>query len=95
MRLDIYHHFEPSGVEVLQQVRLLFSQTEARLMASLQALEAQVAATKGVMESAVTLIQGLRQQIIDAGTDQAKLDAIVADLDAADDALANAVAANP
>ncbi len=64
-------------------------------MANLDALTAEVAETKGTVDSAVTLIEGLRQQIIDAGTDPAKLAQLVADLDAAQQKLANAISANP
>lgn len=56
-------------------------------------LTAEVASIKGVVASAVALIQGLRQQIIDAGTDPAKLADLTAALKASEADLAAAVAA--
>ena len=58
-------------------------------------LTAQVAETKTVMQSAVVLIQGLRQAIIDAGTDPAKLKELTDGLKVDEDALADAVANVP
>lgn len=58
-------------------------------------LTAQVAANTTVLESAVTLISGLRQQIIDAGTDPAALQALTDALAVEDAKLAAAVAENP
>jgi len=75
----------------------LFSTIERRLAmatAEIKALEAQVAATKGVMESAGVLLAGLHKQLTEAGTDPAALDAIKNDLATTTDALAAAVAAN-
>ena len=58
-------------------------------------LTAQVAETKTVMKSAVVLIQGLRQAIIDAGTDPAALKALTDGLKEDEDALSAAVAEVP
>ena len=63
-------------------------------MSKLDDLQAAVAASDKVIQSAVTLINGLAQQIKDAGTDPAALAAVVADIEANKDALAAAVAAN-
>lgn len=52
----------------------------------------EVAETRAGVDSAVTLIQGLRQQLADAGTDPAKLAELAASLDAAQTQLAQAVA---
>lgn len=64
------------------------------MSAQLDSLTAQVSANTDVIESAVTLIAGLRQQIIDAGTDPAKLQALTDSLAAEDAKLAAAVAQN-
>ena len=64
----------------------------SKIMALLDELTAEVAETKGVVASAVELIKGLRQQIIDAGTDPTKLAELVASLDTDNKALAAAVA---
>ena len=65
-----------------------------KIMARLDQLTAEVAEVQGTVASAIALIQGLAQQIKDAGTDQAALDDIVAQLNAQQEALAAAVAAN-
>lgn len=61
---------------------------------TLDGLTAEVARNTSVEQSALTLIQGLSQQLKDAGTDPAKLNALVTQLEQNDDALAAAVAAN-
>lgn len=63
-------------------------------MAKLDDLEAQVKANTDVETSAVTLIQGLHDQLVAAGTDPAKLDALKSNLKSSADALAAAVTAN-
>lgn len=65
------------------------------MSAQLDALTTQIASNTTVIESAITLIAGLRQQIIDAGTDPAKLQALTDALAAEDTKLAAAVAAPP
>lgn len=60
----------------------------------LDALAAQVKANSDVIDSAVLLINGIAQKITEAGVDQVKLDALVADLNTHDATLAAAVAAN-
>lgn len=64
-------------------------------MAKLDSLEAKVREVQGTAASGVTLIQGLAQLVREAGTDETKLAALVADLDAAGDSLAEAIGANP
>lgn len=67
---------------------------EKNEMAKLDTLTEQVAQVKTVEESAIVLINGLAAKIVEAGTDQVALDAIVAELGASKDALAAAVSAN-
>lgn len=64
------------------------------LMLNLSELQAEVANNTSVETSVVSLIHGLADQIAQAGTDQAAVDALVGTLKANDAALANAVAAN-
>lgn len=64
------------------------------MSAQLDLLIQQVSETNTVIDSAVTLIAGLRQQLIDAGTDPQKLADLAASLDASEKALAAAVTAN-
>src|SRR5216684_1342806 len=60
----------------------------------LDALTAQVTANTTVVQGAITLIAGLRQQIIDAGTDPTKLQALTDSLTQSATDLAAALVAN-
>jgi septal ring factor EnvC (AmiA/AmiB activator) len=60
----------------------------------LDKLTQEVAENKTVMASAVTLLQGLKQRLDEAGTDATKLAELSAELDSNTNALAAAVAAN-
>lgn len=92
----------PKEIAVFQRVTNLFRFVSnldlllqgEKIMARLDQLTAEVAEVQGTVASAIALIQGLAQQIKDAGTDQAALDDIVAQLNAQQEALAAAVAAN-
>ena len=63
-------------------------------MATLADLQAKVTAEDTVIDSAITLIQGLAAQIAALQPSQAAIDALAADVQAKSDALAAAVAAN-
>ena len=63
-------------------------------MAKLDALLGEVAELKTVAASAEALLKGLSDALKAAGSDQAAIDAIVADLDAQTQELANAVSEN-
>lgn len=67
---------------------------ENRIMAAIDDLIAEVEETKTVTKSVLALIQGLKDRLEEAGTDPAKLQAVIDDLDAQNKALADAVAAN-
>lgn len=62
------------------------------IMAVLDDLKAQVAASVGVEQSALTLIHGLHDQLVAAGTDPTALQALQQQLKDSADALAAAVA---
>lgn len=64
------------------------------IMAALDDLTAQVAANKTVIDSAVTLINGIAARITAAGTDPVALKALTDGLKSEDDSLAAAVQAN-
>lgn len=64
------------------------------MSASLDRLTAEVAETNAVIDSAITLINGLAQAIRDAATDPAALEALATELDTKANELAGAVAAN-
>jgi hypothetical protein len=67
---------------------------EVNTMAKIEDVTAAVAAESSVVNSVVTLLQQLSDQIKAAGTDGAALDAVVASINANKDALAAAVLAN-
>ena len=67
---------------------------EDKLMAKLDRLIEEVSDLKTVNASAVALLTGLSAALRGANGDQAKIDEIVADLDAQTKALADAVTAN-
>jgi hypothetical protein len=102
-RNHLHIHLHLDGVaELTQAVRHglealgITLTTEGHAMsAELDALTADVAATRGVMPSAIVLIQSLAQRLIDAGTNPAALEALRADLAQGEAALSAAVAANP
>lgn len=58
-------------------------------------LTAEVQETKGIMQSAKTLIEGFAEALKNAGTNPAKLKALRDDLNAGSEDLAAALAANP
>lgn len=65
-----------------------------KMSAALDKLTTEVAETKTVAQSAVTLIRGLAQQIRDAVDDPAKLEALANELDAAQNELSTAISEN-
>lgn len=83
--------------EILARVKLLTREVRAESQAmskELDDLTAQVQRNGDVEASAVTLIQGIAQQLKDAQNDPAAVAALAASLGAQADALAAAVAAN-
>lgn len=65
-----------------------------RMSAALDRLTTEVSETRGAVNSAVTLIQGLAQQIRDLKEDPVALEALANDLDQQQTEIAAAVAAN-
>lgn len=57
-------------------------------------LEQDVAAQDTVIKSAVTLLQGLKQKLDEAGTDKVKLAALSSSIEAQTESLSSAVAQN-
>lgn len=98
MRIDVYLHIEsdrvpPWAVELKQLIGQVLQKQVAE-MALLDDLEAKVEQVRTVEDSAVVLLQQLSQALKDAGTDPARLQAIIAKLDSDQTTLAAAVAAN-
>ena len=71
----------------------LFAKVET-IMATLADLQAAVAAEDTAIDSAITLLNGLAQQIADLTPNQAAIDALAADVSAKTAALAAAITAN-
>ncbi len=90
--VHVYLHSDPSACAT-HTVDQLFAQGEA-MSAALDKITAEVTETKGIIQSAVTLINGLAQQIRDLKDDPAALNALADSLDSDSKALADAVAAN-
>ena len=98
MRIDVYLHIDtdrvpPWAVELDRKMGQIL-QKQVIEMALLDDLEAKVDAVKGVEDSAILLLQQLSQALKDAGTDPARLQAVIDKLDVDQAALAAAVAAN-
>ena len=81
-------------LSVLQRDVHALSQHMVKLMADFSALQAAVTAEDTVIDSAVTLIQGLAAQIAALQPDKAAIDALAADVQGKADTLAAAIAAN-
>lgn len=89
MHIHIHHHHhydDPTLTHILQRLE--------QIMSALDDLQAAVAQEDTVIDSAITLIQGIPALIAAAGTDPAKLQALQADISAKSTALAAAVTAN-
>lgn len=80
--------------QIEQNLSLLLN-LEENMTVELEALTAEVAETRGVMDSAVVLLQGLSDYIKAHANDPAALMALTADLDAKSNELAQAVVNNP
>jgi len=72
----------------------LVLQNQETIMSAIDDLQAAVTAEDTVIDSAITLINGIPALIAAAGTDPAKLAALQADVAAKSTALAQAVVAN-
>lgn len=94
-RVDLYiHHRQDNRLdEALNLLRLLTAQG-VKMSKELDALTAEVEETKTIEQSAITLIQGLAEQIAAAKDDPAAILALSESLKAQSDALAAAISAN-
>jgi predicted nucleic acid-binding Zn-ribbon protein len=102
MRRSHHHHSLTDEIvhlrEEIHHVRHHLEEMEKRIMSVLDDLTAQVAATKGTVQSAVTLLDGLAAKIdalIAAGNNDPALQALSDDLKASTQSLADAVARDP
>lgn len=79
--------------DITDRVNAIFQQG-ASLMSAMEDLKREVAESKTVMQSALTLIRGFKDQLAAAQADQASLQQLSQDLDAQANELAAAVAEN-
>ena len=94
LRIDVHLFVHNESTDrVNQALEQLLTQGDA-MSAALDKITAEVTETKGIIQSAVALIEGLAQQIRDMKDDPAALDALADSLDTDSKALADAVAAN-
>jgi predicted nucleic acid-binding Zn-ribbon protein len=75
---------------IVDRVILFMEKTQM----SLDNLTREVSETRSVIDSAITLIQGLRSKLADAGTDPEKLEALAKELDESQAKLAEALVEN-
>lgn len=99
MDIHVYLHdaHDDKTHQMLVQVLSALGQLNiqgAQIMATLADVQAAVTAEDTVVDSAVTLLQGLAAQVAALTPNQAAIDALAADIGAKTQALADAVAAN-
>ena len=97
--INVYIHDRHSEArcEVMRRLEALdvkIDLVQETIMAAIDDLQAAVTAEDTVIDSAITLIQGIPALIAAAGVDPAKLAALQADITGKSQALAAAVAAN-
>ena len=94
----VHHHYhiepDPEVLARLDAINQKLDLMEKKIMAALDDLRAAVTAEDTVIDSAITLIQGIPALIAAAGVDPAKLAALQTDITNKSQALAAAVAAN-
>jgi hypothetical protein len=78
---------------ILSKLKVIINQG-ANIMATLSDLQAAVTAEDTVIDSAITLLNGLAAQVAALQPNQAAIDALAADISAKTAQLANAVTAN-
>lgn len=94
MRFDIHIYFHNVPDTALTDAIAKLTAQGDMIMATLADLQAAVAAEDTVIDSAVTLLQGLSAQIAALTPNQAAIDALAADVAAKTQALADAITAN-
>jgi chromosome segregation ATPase len=92
-KIDLHVHGELATEKILSKLDLFNTKIE-KIMADLTKLEADVTAQATVIASAVTLLQGLKQKLDEAGTDKVKLAALSSSIESQTQSLSAAVVAN-
>lgn len=83
-----------TGLHNIERALSVLQEQGKKIMANIAALEAAVAEETTVQQSAITLLENLSKMVKDAGTDPAKLQAVVDQLNSNRSALAAAIVAN-
>jgi hypothetical protein len=99
MRIDHYIHLSPEIEHLLRNlgggnIIAAINRTETRIMAVLTPLQNAVAAQSTVIDSAITLIDGLQDAVANLSPTQEAIDALAAEIDTKRTALANAMLEN-
>lgn len=98
-RVDVYHHYPEGGQAQLNRIESKMNTLlgiEVAQMAQIEDLQAEVNENTDVTQSAITLMNGLSQQLKDAlaSNDPAAVQAVIDQLDQNTNSLAAAVTAN-
>ena len=97
MKIWLYEKLEriQKDLDDIKKALVIVVEKENHMSAELDALTLEVAETKGMVDSAVLLLQGLSEYIRVHANDPLAMFALAADLDAQQATLTAAIAANP
>lgn len=97
MKIWLYEKLEKiqKDLDNIKKTLVIIVNKENHMSAELDALTLEVAETKGVIDSAVLLLQGLSDYIKAHANEPLAMYALAADLDAQQGTLTAAIAANP
>lgn len=93
-KIEVHNHNHIDTAEILSLLNIIKLQN-TKMANEIEDLTSEVSETKGIMQSAKTLIEGFASALAAAGTDKVKLAQLKSDLDAGSTELASAIAANP
>ena len=92
--IHIHADHDKEAIAALASKLNLVIENQIKIMADLTVITQEVAENNTVMQSAIVLLQGLKQKLDEAGTDAVKLKELSDALDTNTNSLAAAVAAN-
>jgi chromosome segregation ATPase len=92
MDVHVYHHIQFDSR--LDEILALLKKGMEKMATDLASLENQVAQNTSAEQSAVQLLTQLHAMLVEAQTDPAKLDALIAQLNQSKENLAAAIVAN-
>lgn len=94
MDINVYVQFDSKKLDEILQILQEIKNKEVIMSTELDALTVQVEQTMNVEQSAITLIQGIAQQLAEIKEDPAKVQALSDQLKTSADSLAAAITAN-